>query len=178
MTANENSIDSRESSFREKLLEHVFVSELLQEAWLNRKPQMVEVLRSEVDSSGYDLVLECNGVVRHVQLKSSRDGAKTSRQNVNVKLAKKPCGCVVWLNFAEAGTPKRVKLSYLFFGGRPGEPLCDDETLRGFQITKHTKGDATGHKAERPGSRVVPKSAFTKIASTRELLEKLFGCPE
>lgn len=41
--------DYRESSFREKMLEHVFVSELLQEAWF-RYGMTIEVLHSEVDS--------------------------------------------------------------------------------------------------------------------------------
>src|SRR5260370_21808431 len=45
----------RESSFREKLFEHIFVSELLQEAWTKHR-QMIDVLRSEVDNAGYDLV--------------------------------------------------------------------------------------------------------------------------
>lgn len=71
MLARDETFDYRESSFREKLLEHVFVSELLQEAWLGRR-QTMEVLRSEVDAAGYDLVLECGGTIRYVQLKGSR----------------------------------------------------------------------------------------------------------
>lgn len=59
--------DYRESSFREKMLEHIFISEVLQEAWL-KYGRTIEVLRSGVDSSGYDLVLEYNSIVRHVQL--------------------------------------------------------------------------------------------------------------
>ena len=54
MLARDKASDYLESSFREKLLEHVFVSELLQEAWLGRG-QTMEVLRSEVDAAGYDL---------------------------------------------------------------------------------------------------------------------------
>ena len=50
------------------MLEHVFVSELLQEAWF-RYGMTIEVLHSEVDSAGYDIVLEFGGVIRHVQLK-------------------------------------------------------------------------------------------------------------
>ena len=175
MTTRDSRVDSTESSFREKLLEHVFVSELLQEAWLNRH-QTVEVLRSEVDASGYDMVLECSGVIRHVQLKSSRAGAKTSRQNVNVKLAEKPCGCVVWLIFAEGVTPGRVELSYRFFGGHPGEPLCSDEKLRTFKVAKHTKGDASGQKSDRPSIRVIPKRDFLpEIPGIAELMDRLFG---
>ena len=44
---------STKSSFYEQLVEHVFVSEVLQEAWYAHG-QIVEVLRSEIDASGYD----------------------------------------------------------------------------------------------------------------------------
>ena len=93
-------IDSAErylrSSFYERLVEHVFISELLQEAWFGYGAAM-EVLHTEVDSSGYDVVLECNRILRHVQLKTSEAGSRTARQLVNVALAEKPSGCVVWL---------------------------------------------------------------------------------
>ena len=45
------------SLFYEQLVEHVFVSEIHQEAWYYFG-ETVEVLRSEVDSSGYDVVFE------------------------------------------------------------------------------------------------------------------------
>jgi hypothetical protein len=59
-----------QSSLREKLLEHVFIGELLRCLWRSGRRD-IEVLRAEIDASGYDLVLECNGVLRHVQFKSS-----------------------------------------------------------------------------------------------------------
>ena len=65
------------SSFYEQLVEHVFLSEVLQEVWYSFG-KTVEVLRSEVDASGYDLVFECNGILRHVQLKTSKSDAKTA----------------------------------------------------------------------------------------------------
>jgi hypothetical protein len=47
-----------QSSLREKLLEHLFIGELLRRLWrLGRRD--IEVLRAEIDASGYDLVLEC-----------------------------------------------------------------------------------------------------------------------
>ena len=48
--------DYTQSSFRENLFEHIFISEILQEAWVKRR-QVIDVLRSEVDSSGYDFGL-------------------------------------------------------------------------------------------------------------------------
>ena len=76
------------STFYEQLVEHVFISELLQEAWFGSR-ETIEVLRSEIDDAGYDIVLECNGFVRHVQLKTSDVSATTAQQKVNIALAGK-----------------------------------------------------------------------------------------
>lgn len=156
-----------ESSFREKLLEHVFVSELLQEAWLGRG-RTLEVLRSEVDASGYDLVLECGGIIRYVQLKGSRADARTSRQTVNVKLADKPNGCVIWLQYEQKPESHRIELQYLFFGELPEQRL---PSLSQYKIGRHTRGS----KAERPNTRVIPKSDFKRISSIGDLMDRLFG---
>lgn len=80
---------SLKSSFFEQLVEHTFVSELLQEAYYG-SGELIEVLRSEIDASGYDVVLECRGIMRHVQLKTSRPGARAASQKVHRKLAEKP----------------------------------------------------------------------------------------
>jgi hypothetical protein len=47
----------RKSGFFEQLVEHSFVSEILQEVYFGRV-RAGEVLRSEIDASGYDLGLE------------------------------------------------------------------------------------------------------------------------
>jgi hypothetical protein len=158
------------SSFYEQLVEHVFISEMLQEAWF-RHEAAVEVLRSEVDASGCDVVLECNGVIRHVQLKTSLAKSRTASQKVYVQLADKPSGCVIWL-IRHRGEDHRLRLTYRFFGGESGEPL---PALDGFRIAKHAKGDAQGVKKERPNIRVVPKGQFEMILTTDELLSRLFG---
>lgn len=105
---------SVKSNFYEQLAEHVFISEILQEAFF-RFGKTVEVLRSEIDSSGYDIVLECNGVIRHVQLKTSLMNATTSIQKINVALAEKPSGCVIWLKRELDNENLRIKLRYLFW---------------------------------------------------------------
>ena len=130
------------------------------------------MLRSEIDISGYDLLLECNGVIRHVELKTSGTDARRSFQNINMVLAQKPSGCVVWLIREEDEDAYRVKLKYLFFGNSPGELL---PSLEGFKMAKHTKGDAQGLKKERPLIRQIPKSKFIELSGIKELLEKLFG---
>jgi hypothetical protein len=159
------------STFYQQLVEHVFIAEVLQEAWFGFN-QVVEVLRAEVDSSGYDVVFECCGFLRHVQLKTSKHDGKRSSVNVNVALANKPGGCVVWLLREDDRTTRRVKFAYLFFGGAPGEKL---PALDSFGVGKHSKGDSTGKKSKRPAIRLIPKTKFTKLNTVGELVEKLFG---
>ena len=173
-TTQDKSVRYLKSNFYEQLVEHAFISELLQEAWF-RYGKTVEVLRSEIDSSGYDLLLECNGVIRHVQLKNSIAGAKTAYQKINIALSEKPSGCVVWLMREEDESKNRINLKYLYFGDVPGKPL---PSLEPFKIAKHTKGNAQGVKKERPLIRQIPKSKFIKLSGINELLGKLFGLIE
>jgi len=120
-----------QSSLREKLLEHLFIGELVQELWkLGRRD--IEILRAEIDFAGYDLVLECNGVLRHVQLKSSHLTANTRDVKVNLSLCNKPHGCVVWVKFDEA----TLELGpFLWFGGLPTQKLPP----LGDRMARHTK---------------------------------------
>lgn len=121
------------SSAREKVLEHLFVGELLRCLW-RRGIRNMEVLRAEVDMGGYDLVLEANKVLRYVQLKSSHRTSATANVPVNVNLEGKPGGCVVWMKF----DPETVELGpYLWFGAKPGEPALS----LGSKIARHSKGD-------------------------------------
>src|SRR4051794_846430 len=86
MTATQ---DTLYSSYREILLEHLFVSAIMKHLWLRGITQF-EVLKPQVDDSGYDLVLQANGVVRHVQLKSSAADSSTAVVPVSIKLVAKP----------------------------------------------------------------------------------------
>ncbi len=164
--------DFRQSSFRENLLEHIFIAEVLQEAWCRRR-QVIEVLRSEVDDSGYDVVLVSGASTRHIQLKSSREGAKTAEQTINIRLAERPGGCVVWLFFTEDRTAGKLRLRYEFFGGGPEQKLPLDE--RRHKVGKHTKANARGVFLERPMTRVIPRRDFVRLDGTAALLAKLFG---
>jgi len=161
-------VHSEHSSYRERLLEHLLIGEILRYLW-RQGVTTAECLRPEVDSGGYDLVMACNRVLLHIQLKSSHRGAATAKQTVNIRLAEKPSGCVVWVKFDE-GT---LALGpFLWFGGSPGEPLPE---LGSFPLARHTKGNALGFKAARPNLRVLKRAAFEKVASVPELVERLFG---
>lgn len=161
---------SEHSTYREKLLEHLLIGELLKISWCSGSYSL-EVAKPEVDRAGYDVILEANRVTRHVQLKAAQSTAKTSRQNVHTQLETKPSGCVVVVVFNQ-----NLDLGpFLFFGADPGRRL---PSLEMFKTAKHTKGNAQGVKAERPHIRQVPHSAFVKLNDTKALYQRLFGQPE
>src|SRR5258708_7765408 len=91
-----NAVHSEDSSLREQALGHRFLADLLSLMWRDGRRD-IEVLKSEVDCAGYDIVLEANGILRHVQLKSSFIGSKVREVSVNTKLLAKPGGSVIWL---------------------------------------------------------------------------------
>jgi hypothetical protein len=160
--------DTLYSSYREILIEHLFVGEIMRRLWIRGIAQF-EVLKPQVDDSGYDLVLEANGVVRHVQLKSSFDASATGQVKGSLKLLSKPSACVIWVRF----DPKTVQLGpFLWFGGAPGEPIPD---IKEFKVAKHTRANAQGVKKERPNQRSIPKSKFENIPDFEALVTKLFG---
>lgn len=156
------------SSYREALLEHIFSGEVMKYLWL-RGNVRIETLKPQVDDAGYDLILEANGVVRHVQLKSSHNGSSTSEVKVSLDLAKKPSGCVVWLWFDKA----TLRLGpFLFFGNAPGVPL---PLLDGLKVARHIKANAQGFKSERANVRVIPKNRFEVLSLVDDLILRLFG---
>lgn len=161
------SAHTTQSSYREAVLESLFVGELLRTLWL--RGVHAEVLRPSVDDAGYDIVVDANGVLRHIQLKASFSGAATDRQKVHQHLRLKPSGCVVWLRFEES-TLRFTE--YLWFGGLPGEPLPD---LSGFPAATHTKPNSAGVKTPRPRLRVVPGREFESVPTITHLGHKLFG---
>ena len=153
----------RHSSLREKVLEHLFVGDLLRCLW-RKGARDIELLRTEVDAGGYDLVLDCNSVQRHIQLKASHTAAKTRRVPVNSRLSAKPSGCVVWVIF-DADSMQLGPFYWL--GGAPGEPLPS----LGDRIGRHTRG----RKAERPSIRVLARKRFTKVETMDGLVQALIG---
>ena len=76
---------SRHSSYREMLLEHLFVGEVMRHVWVSGGKRL-EILKPQVDDAGYDLVFEMDQIVRHIQLKTSFEGSTVRRFNVNAGL--------------------------------------------------------------------------------------------
>ena len=129
----------------------------------------VEILKPQVDDGGYDLVLESNNIIRHVQLKATFRGSKVNRFNINTGLALKSSGCIVCVLF----DPETLEIGpFLWLGSSPGQSLA---SLDAYPVGKHTKGNAQGVKLPRPAIRVVPRSAFERVESVPDLVDRLFG---
>ena len=156
---------TRHASLRASIIDHLFLGELLRCLWAQGF-RAIELLRAEVDAAGYDILIECSGVARHIQLKSSYRGAKTTCVPVNAALAGKPSGCVVWIKF----DPDTMKLGpYLWLGDEPGKPV-----VLGDRLGRHSRGP-TGAKGVRPNIRVVHRSSFTVLHRMEDLAIRLFG---
>lgn len=151
------------SATREKVLEHRFVADVSAELW--RRGQFdFSVSWSEVDNSGYDVILEAGGVTRHVQLKAMHLNSSTTEFPVQARLESKPSACVV-LMLHDARTLGIH--AYRWFGAAPGAPLPSLGDLVG----KHTRGE----KAERPSIRRLQKRRFEPVENVAALVDRLFG---
>jgi hypothetical protein len=172
MAATESATDPRaahsiHSVLRERIVEHVFVGEVMRSLW-QRGIYDIEVLRAEFDTGGYDLVLSCGNVARYIQFKASMaDGARTS-VNVNMRLANAPSGCVIWI-----GVDTNLNFKWFrWLGNLPGEKLPDiSDRPQG----KHTKANAQGVKSIREDQRLVHKRDFERLEDLEDVLSLLFG---
>ncbi|HEX4695101.1 hypothetical protein [Sphingomonas sp.] len=158
------------SSTREKILEHRFVSDVTSELW-RRGIFDFAVSHSEVDNSGYDLIIEAGSTVRHIQLKAMQVSGARRDFGLQLRLADKPSGCAVLM----LHDPTTLSIAeYRLFAGTAGNPLPS----LGDKAVWHTKGNALGVKAERPALRSIPISSFLPVQDTIALVDRLFGIPQ
>ncbi|HST37199.1 MAG TPA: hypothetical protein VLK25_11290 [Allosphingosinicella sp.] len=142
------------------------MGELLRRLWQLQALE-VEVLRSEFDTGGYDLVLGFHKIVRHIQFKSSLVTSSTAEQSISLKLGDKPSGCIVWV----VVKPDLTFSHFLWFGGLPGEPL---PCISNYPVTKQARANAQGFKADRPDHRRISKGKFTRLDTLDQVVVRLF----
>jgi hypothetical protein len=82
-------------------------------------------------------------------------------------LTKKPNGCVVLLLVDDSLNI----VGYKWFGEKIGLPFADVSALA---ISKHTKADSKGYKAEREGLRRLKHSQMENCASLEVVVERMF----
>jgi hypothetical protein len=152
------------SSLRENIIEHMFVGLALKALWYRGKTN-VEILRSEFDAYGYDLVISAGNIIRHVQLKS---GIALKKVSVSTLLAEKPSGCVLFIQIDDALEMK----SFWLFASDAREPL---PSLDNFPTTKRTTHNVLGEKPDRTMHREIPKAKFKQYDKLESVLSRLLG---
>ena len=154
------------SARREKILENLFSGEVLREFWI-RGVYDVDLLHSDIDASGYDIVLELSQGVRHIQLKAS---TKRKQITANAKISDRQSGCIIVMIVSEDNLEIE---EFLWFGNSLGEK-CPD--VRSFPSAKHTKADSTGKKSKRVDSYKISVGNFERIGDFGSLVDKLAAC--
>lgn len=160
------SVQTHGSSLVEKVLEYRFLGGVTAE--LLKRGTSFDVLRSDVDCHGHDIVIEAAGVVRHIQLKAMVAGGRRANVTVSTSLAARPSGCVVWMIYDPSSYEPTA---YRWFGAVPGCPLPD----LGDRLARHSKGNAQGLKAPRSLHRVVTARRFMAVPNVERLVNLMFG---
>ncbi|MBB2162691.1 hypothetical protein HLH48_21520 [Gluconacetobacter sacchari] len=154
------------SVLRERIVEHVLVGEILRTLWRWGVTD-VEVLRSEFDGFGYDLVLSRAGKVSFIQFKTG-SRARPGAVPIALSLAAKPGGCVLWIAVTE-----QLELGpFWWFGGAPGAPL---PPIAAYPVPRRQGRRTDGHRPPRSNYREVPAAAFRRLATIDAVVEALFG---
>jgi hypothetical protein len=160
---------SDNSLYIEKTLQHLLLARLSQAIWKRKKADLLEISSAEIDNRGYDVVLSLGCCTRHVQLKSQKTSGRRRDADINMALADKPSGCVVWSEY----DPESLEFTrFFFFGGAPGAALPG---IGAYPVRRNPRHNAVGVRPPRNNVRLVPKKDFEKVDSVETLVEKLFG---
>jgi hypothetical protein len=143
----------RNSRFFENLLEHRFLFDLGRHLVMTEEPQLLNVLKSEVDAYGFDFVLSVADRSVHVQMKTRSGAPPPNPYNLSEALWRLPNACSIWMLYE----PTTLEPSSYFLLGFPMLPI------ESFMVS------------ERPGYRKVRmRQANHHRLSLAELAELLF----
>jgi hypothetical protein len=158
------------SSYVETCLKHALIAALASVAWQRRPSESLQVFNSEVDDSGFDVVIGLGPHVRHIQLKQAHSAKTPAKCSVRTAFAPRPGACVVLI----AHHIETLALeSFRFFGGAPSEPM---PAISGYRKSYAPgRRNATGHRKVRENYRDVRvRKLFSGPHSITELFDILF----
>ena len=156
------------STYRERLIEHIFIADIVQAAI--KQGQIIMVSRSEIDVWGYDIVLNCDKVSRSIQLKSSLKGSIKA----SLSLAGIPGSCIVRAMPSVSETESKIFLTYKIFesGATKGLALDNFAPAKASRWIKDKSGKAIRKVRSKHVS--VPQSAFGRSMNAEKLFSLLF----
>lgn len=158
------------SSYVENVLVHRMVAGLAGELWRRDPTMPLHIFNSEVDDSGFDLVLGCGARLRYIQVKQVHLQGAASKFSVRLDFARMPGSCVVVVVHTE---DELVVDHFLFYGGAIHEPMPSVEDNK--PSVSPGKRDIDGNRKTRPHYRDVKRSRFHGPLTTAGLLDALFG---
>ncbi len=157
------------SSYVENVLVHRLVADLASELWHRDPNSPLHIFNSEVDDSGFDLVLACGNKLRYIQVKQVHLNGKATKFSVRLEFTRLPGSCVVVVVHSES---ELKSAHFLFFGGSADEPMANVEGEK-VSVSPIKRGD--DKKKVRPHYRDIPRKKFSGPLNTGELFDALFS---
>ena len=157
------------SSYVENILIHRLVANLAGEMWRRDPSTPMHIFNSEVDESGFDLVLGCGDKLRYIQVKQVHLTGSASKFSVRLEFTRLLGSCVIVI----VHTADELQVDhYLFYGGAADEPMPSVEHNK--PTVSPIKKDAEGKKKVRAHYRDIPRRRFQGPLDTPTLLDVLF----
>jgi hypothetical protein len=131
---------SQNSRFFDNLLEHRFLFDLRRHLVLRKKPLLLNVLQSEVDAFGFDLVLSVGEHTYHIQMKTRSGAPPATSYDLAESLWRLPNACAIWMLY-DAST---IEPTGYYLLGNPLPPMD------GFVASKQAeyRGSATRGRSD------------------------------
>lgn len=158
------------SSYVENVLVHRMVASLAGELWRRDPTEPLHIFNSEVDDSGFDLVLGCGTKLRYIQIKQVHSKGAASKFSVRLDFTRMPGSCMVVVVHTEDDL---MVDHFLFYGGAVHEPMPSVEDNKPSIVPG--KRDVDGNRKTRQHYRDVRRNKFKGPLTTAELLDALFG---
>jgi hypothetical protein len=158
------------SSYVENVLVHRMVASLAGELWRRDPTEPLRIFNSEVDDSGFDLVLGCGTALRYIQVKQVHSLGATTKFSVRLDFTRMAGSCVVVVVHTE---DELMIDHFLFYGGAVQEPMPSVEDNKPSLVPG--KRDNNGTRKTRQHYRDVKRNKFRGPLTTAELLDALFG---
>ncbi len=151
------------SIFFENIHTHRFLADILTDCALRDPPLFLDVLRSEVDDGGIDLVLSSGGQTRYIQPKARAETIAPNPYQISNRLLEVTGGAIVWIRYSKETL---ATLDYFALVGGLAERLSD---LASFEPATNKKGNP------RKSYSLVPmRKANHKNLSISQLTQLLF----
>lgn len=112
---------AQNSRFFENLLEHRFLFDLRRHLVLRPEPLLLNVLKSEVDAFGFDLVLSVSERTYHVQMKTRSGAPPSNSYDLAESLWRLPNACAIWMLYDST----TIEPTTYYLLGNPWPPLED-----------------------------------------------------